>query len=243
MENALQLRKKRINKLLLFFGLVLVCMTGCKNYDEEPETCNLIADIKDSIKNYKAELKFKTPVMWTDFSETYIQVYQFEPMTIGLAKDVSIKRDDQDNEFIEMVRFNYTIPMEEIIRQKNEVEIACSHIIDGINKCNSDQEKVDLIIENLISDFEYDDLQEDSNSIYSALCKKQANCQGISKAFFLLCNRSGIKVGYCIGKLDGYPHMWNYVFINDQKTQVDVLGEALNIDEKNRVLDNYVEYE
>lgn len=243
MVSVLQLQRRKISRFLLVLGLVLVCLTGCKTSDEEPETYDLIAELKDSIRNNKTELEFKTPVMWTDFSEAYIQVYQFEPMTIGLAKDVSIKRDDQDNEFVEMVRFNYTIPMEEMIQQKNEVEIACSYIIDGINKCNSDQEKVDLIIKNLISDFEYDDLQEDSNSIYSALCKKQANCQGISKAFFLLCNRTGIKVGYCIGKLDGYPHMWNYVFINDQKTQVDVLGKALDIDEKNRVLDNYVEYE
>lgn len=56
---------------------------------------------------------------------------------------------------------------------------------------------------------------------YGALVAGSAICEGYSKAFKLLCDRSGIPCEIIGGTVDGEPHMWNYVQLGGSYYLVD----------------------
>lgn len=74
----------------------------------------------------------------------------------------------------------------------------------------------------LLLDFEYCDNEKDSNTAYSALVLKKGNCQSLSKAFVLLCDKAGIDAGYVVGTLNKMPHMWNFITIDGIEYQCDL---------------------
>ena len=241
-ESVLLLKRRAnyLKGLIIFFAATL--LIGCNSTGMEINKDNIKSVLLESIKACNTELTFENEVLLSDFTEAYVAIYEYEPLAIGISKEVSLKKNEENKEFVEKVRFKYIFPIEEIDRQKDEMAFVEKQIIKEVNSVIDDQEKYTLIIDYLTQGFEYDDLLEDSNSVYSALCKKKANCQGIAKAFVLLCDEVGLKCGYCVGKLDGYPHMWNYVCVDNQKIQVDVLEKVTMINKDNRLLEAWVEY-
>lgn len=99
--------------------------------------------------------------------------------------------------------------------------------------------------------YDYDALMKDNcvdaHSIIGALLKKKAVCEGIAKAFKLLCNELGIKCIVVVGKAsedgnfleeDDIYHAWNIVKIEGESYYVDVTWD--NIYEENFM---YVSYD
>lgn len=76
-------------------------------------------------------------------------------------------------------------------------------------------------------------------SAYGALVTGKAVCEGYSKAFQLLCTKSGIPCSVVIGEHDGTPHMWNLVDLEgalyyvdstfDDSSSVSVLHTYFNV--------------
>lgn len=88
----------------------------------------------------------------------------------------------------------------------------------------------------LIRNVEYDyealenpDMYMESFTICGVFKYKKAVCEGISKAFKLLCNRIGVKEVYIVegtssqeGFGDSIPHVWNIVKSNNKYSHIDV---------------------
>ena len=240
MENVL--RQRRNKDVLIFLFAIILVFVGCRRVDTETAPYDLKEDILNSVKNTRPEMEFLTEVSLAEFSDIYIHVYEYEPLAIGLDKEFSVKRNSKDDELIDAVRFQFIFSHEEIKQQKKDVEKEINIILEEAAGDNSDQEKLNYIIDSITRNLVYDDVTEGSNSAYSALCKKRANCQGVSKTLVLLCSRAGIKCGYCIGTLYNYPHMWNYVYIDGSKRQLDLLEYITDIDVENRILGEMIEY-
>lgn len=129
---------------------------------------------------------------------------------------------------------------------KGEIDSAFSKI--PINA--STEEKISYIYYYLINNCEYCDNSDDCNTAYAALVEKRGNCQGLSKAFLLLCNKADINAGYITGSYEDIPHMWNYVNIDGVEYQCD-LSKGVEETEKyflkvlfddNRICDQHIDF-
>lgn len=63
---------------------------------------------------------------------------------------------------------------------------------------------------------------EGQPSVYAALVEGTTDSQGVALAFQLLCDRAGISCQTVQGTLDGSPHWWNLVSLDDTWQHVDV---------------------
>ncbi len=114
------------------------------------------------------------------------------------------------------VSYKTTKDQEEYINQE------LTKIISNIIKDNmSDFEKVREINQYLVDRFEYDDSLV-SNNAYSALTTGKTACEGYALTACKMFNLIGIKNRVVIGSLDGVPHGWNLVKLNNKWYQLDI---------------------
>ncbi|OVE68582.1 cell wall-binding protein [Clostridium diolis] len=85
----------------------------------------------------------------------------------------------------------------------------------------SDFDKVKAINEYLINRFEYDDSLV-SNNAYSALTTGKTTCQGYAMTAYKMLKLAGVENKIIIGNLDGVPHGWNLVKLNNKWYHLDV---------------------
>lgn len=69
---------------------------------------------------------------------------------------------------------------------------------------------------------EYEDNADFSDTVYGALLKGKASCEGYAKSFKLLCNLTDIKCELTVGFGEDEPHMWNTVLTDDNYAYTDV---------------------
>ena len=78
---------------------------------------------------------------------------------------------------------------------------------------------------------------EGGGDIYSALCLGTADSEGMALAYSLLCQQSGITCLLAQGTLNGQPHCWNLITMEDgvswqvDVTRADPEGNFLHNDE------------
>lgn len=63
---------------------------------------------------------------------------------------------------------------------------------------------------------------EGSPSVYDALCSGSASSEGITLAYALLCQQAGIPCQLVQGTLNGVPHWWNLITLEDTCWQLDL---------------------
>lgn len=114
---------------------------------------------------------------------------------------------------------------------KNKVDYICSKARSFDNQFRIEKYLHDSIIKSVA--YDYDSLMKkdcfDAHSIIGVFIHKKAVCEGIAKAFKLLCNEMNIKCIVVIGKAnqegdfsgDSF-HAWNIVKIEDESYYVDV---------------------
>ena len=85
----------------------------------------------------------------------------------------------------------------------------------------SDFDKVKAINEYLINRFGYDDSLV-SNNAYSALTTGKTTCQGYAMTAYKMLKLAGVENKIIIGNLDGVPHGWNLVKLNNKWYHLDV---------------------
>lgn len=127
--------------------------------------------------------------------------------------------------------------------QEDYITQELTKVVNNMNKNNmSDFEKVIAINQYLVNRFEYDDSLV-SNNAYSALTTGKTTCQGYALATCKLLDLVGIENRIVIGSLDGVPHGWNLVKLNNKWYQLDVtnndaLGNNKFLLRKDSVLKN-----
>ena len=118
------------------------------------------------------------------------------------------------------INFTYKYTAEEINSMLAETEAEAVSIVSRTENMGS-YEKVKYFHDYLARTVQSTSEGEFTDSVYGALVKKKALCEGFAKAFSYLCNLSGIDNMIVTGVTD-IDHMWNMVKLNGNWYHVDV---------------------
>lgn len=119
------------------------------------------------------------------------------------------------------VIFTYRLTADEISSMNMAAERAAKKIMENITPDMDDYEKLKYFHDYLILNCETSTTEEYADTIYGALVKGKAQCEGYSKAFSYLCNLAGIENVLVTG--EAYvAHMWNMVKLGGNWYHIDV---------------------
>lgn len=119
------------------------------------------------------------------------------------------------------VEFTYRFSCEEMSNMNRAAEAAANEIMSGITHEMSEYDKLKYFHDYLITHCESDPDDIYANTIYGALVRGKALCEGYAKSFSYLCNKAGIENIIVTGSTDT-AHMWNMVKIDGNWYHVDV---------------------
>jgi hypothetical protein len=119
------------------------------------------------------------------------------------------------------VVFKYTQSPDEMTRRNLASEEAAKKILLDMPEGLDDYGKVKYIHDWLILNIEKNTTDDDALTVYGALIRRIANCEGYSRSFSYLANLCGIK-NLIITGLTDTRHMWNMVKIGGNWYHMDV---------------------
>ncbi len=177
------------------------------------------ADIeRDIAVAYTAFLYDRVEVFWMPY--TYIISNYSEKGVNYTAISFSTSENGKSTD--------YNIPKSQCSEMKLILEDEINKILKNVQDFKTDYEKEkyfhDYICENTV----YATEGELLGTAYGALIGKRAQCEGYSRAFKLLCNRSDIGCDMICGTSFGEGHMWNIVNIDGTNNYVDVTWDDRN---------------
>ena len=117
--------------------------------------------------------------------------------------------------------YEYRFTADEISSMNIASERAAREIIEQITPDMDDYDKLKYFHDYLVLNCENDTESPYSDTIYGALVRKKALCEGYAKAFSYLCNLAGIENAIVTGETT-VPHMWNMVKLGGNWYHVDV---------------------
>lgn len=170
---------------------------------------------------------------FADHPEVFYLKLEYEVYTIKsvLGKDIEIK--------LKYITDDKTIIEEQIKTIKSKIDNIISEIT-----ATSDIDKEIQIHDKLcekIEYYKYDDINNipvDKHTIYGALVKNSAVCDGISKAMQVILDRVGIQNILITGKIDDL-HAWNLVYIEDAWYHLDITSNKSIKNNNNLIVHSY----
>lgn len=128
------------------------------------------------------------------------------------------------NEELMSLKFEpiYDMNQDIVFDYKKKLATVGGHILGTTQNMGNDYEKIKFFYIYLIHNAVYDIKAINSQNIVSALIDKETVCQGYSKAFQYLCQKSGINCTLVTGRANGQAHSWNYVECEGRGYWVDV---------------------
>lgn len=149
-----------------------------------------------------------------------IEQLAYTPMSkIGLEYNVDEQRFE--------VLFTYRFTADEVSRMNLASENEAKKIMEGVTPDMDDYEKLKYFHDYIILNCETDTDDPYADTVYGALVKGKALCEGYAKAFSYLCNLAGIENVIVTGVTD-VPHMWNMVKLGGNWYHVDVTWDDPN---------------
>ena len=127
------------------------------------------------------------------------------------------------------IKFTYKFSADEVSSMNIAAEKAAKEIISQLTPEMDDYEKLKYFHDYLVKSCGTSTADPYSDTIYGALVRKEARCEGYAKAFSYLCNLAGIENMIVTG-YTGVAHMWNMVKLGGNWYHVDVTWD--NPDDK-----------
>ncbi len=155
--------------------------------------------------------------------ETYTKILNLigvEQMGFGNVSDRKVGAFDIESQRFP-VEFTYRFSCEEMSNMNRAAEAAANEIMSGITDDMTIYDKLKYFHDYLINHCESDSEDPYANTIYGALVRGKALCEGYAKSFSYLCNKAGIENIIVTGETDT-AHMWNMVKIDGNWYHVDV---------------------
>lgn len=155
--------------------------------------------------------------------ETYTKILNLigvEQMGFGNVSDRKVGAFDVDTQHFP-VEFTYRFSCEEMSNMNRAAEAAANEIMSGVTDEMTTYDKLKYFHDYLITHCESDSEDVYANTIYGALVRGKALCEGYAKSFSYLCNKAGIENIIVTGETDT-AHMWNMVKIDGNWYHVDV---------------------
>lgn len=186
---------------------------------------------------------FETSIPLRNDASIYARVLEFIRFEQLAYSQVSRRYSDINPETqLFEVYFEYRFDGDELSRMNMASENAAKKIMEGITDDMDDYEKLKYFHDYLVLNCENSTTDPYADTIYGALVKKKALCEGYAKAFSYLCNLAGIENVIVTGETY-VQHMWNMVKINGNWYHVDVTwdnsDDDLHKDYPNVVLYQY----
>lgn len=116
------------------------------------------------------------------------------------------------------IRINLMYTVKQVRDLTQKVKSICQRIIESIPEGSTVWEKELKVFEYLQENVTYSTDDGECYSIIGALLNHRACCEGVSKAFALLCHELGIR---CITVMDT-EHMWNIIQLDGITAHVDI---------------------
>jgi len=194
--------------------------------------------IDEAVKNIKNTVFLGTynSSDLTDKVERVVNAYFYDnPECYYLSNEYLISIKDFKIFKYLMVKLNYITEDKDeltlgITRFETEIE---KFLIENIEDDMTDFEKEVAIHDALIKQVDYYEYEDINNipdikhTAYGALIENEAVCDGYSKAFKLLLKKVGIDSIIISGNVDGVPHAWNIVKLDDEYYHVDVTTDKM----------------
>ena len=155
--------------------------------------------------------------------ETYTKILNLigiEQMGFGNVSDRRVGEFNVESQHFP-VEFTYRFSCEEMSNMNRAAEAAANEIMLGVTDEMTTYDKLKYFHDYLITHCESDSEDAYANTIYGALVRGKALCEGYAKSFSYLCNKAGIENIIVTGETDT-AHMWNMVKIDGNWYHVDV---------------------
>lgn len=123
--------------------------------------------------------------------------------------------------------FRYRFTADEISSMNLASERAAKEIMKNVTDDMDDYQKLKYFHDYLVLNCDTDQNDEYADTIYGALVRKKALCEGYAKAFSYLCNLAGIENIIITGEAS-VPHMWNMVKLGGNWYHVDITWDNPN---------------
>ncbi len=137
---------------------------------------------------------------------------------------------------ITFIELDYNMKGEELKNAKVVFNKKIEEILNQIPNYENELDR-ELYIHDYLADnckygydysLELEEALDATNNAYFALVDGMSACEGLSKAFQLLCNKVGIECICISGITLEEKHMWNIIKINNEWCHVDVTGSVAN---------------
>ncbi len=175
-----------------------------------------------------ARLKTRTPLpIDSTVYQKILDIIRLEQLSFSHVSDRSLEYNGERQSFD--VLFTYRLTADELSSMNMASEKAAKDIIAQLTPDMDDYEKLKFFHDYLILNCEIDSSDKYADTVYGALVRKKALCEGYTKAFSYLCNLAGIENTIVTGKTT-VPHMWNMVKVDESWYHVDVTWD--NPDDK-----------
>ena len=125
-----------------------------------------------------------------------------------------------------------------IQNMKNEMQIEIDNIKSLVKSNDTEYNKELIVHDYLVKNVQYynwenlEDIPDEMHTAYNALVKKQAVCDGISKAFQIIMMQEGIECMTITGDLEEVPHAWNVIKIDNEYYHVDLTSDQFKLNKK-----------
>lgn len=186
---------------------------------------------------------FKDKIPLNDDASVYARVLELIRFEQLAYSQVARRYSDinPETQLFEVI-FEYSFDADELSRMNMASENAAKKIMDGITDDMDDYEKLKYFHDYLVLNCENSTTDPYAATIYGALVKKKALCEGYAKAFSYLCNLAGIENVIVTGETY-VKHVWNMVKIDGNWYHVDVTwdnsDDGLHKEKPNVVLYQY----
>lgn len=180
------------------------------------------AQIQDSVRRALESYRYDNPEVF--YLDTQ---YQIKIVNIGSSKIITIIPEYTEKS------------MEEVSRKKEEMQDAINEIKALITNNMSDYQKELIVHDYLVKKVKYytyqniDSIPTAMHNAYNALVKKEAVCDGISKAFQVVMNQERIDCITVSGYMDKTAHAWNIIKIQDSYYHIDITSDKNKSNEYN----------
>ena len=174
----------------------------------------------DSIVNDIGAFSERAPLtVDTSVYQRVAELVRLEQLAYNQVSNLGWDYDIETQSF--EVLYTYRFTVDEISRMNRAAENAAMEIMEGMTPGMDDYEKLKYFHDYLVLNCEPSTDDPYADTIYGALVKGKALCEGYTKAFSYLCNLAGIENVIVTGATD-VPHMWNMVKLGGNWYHVDV---------------------
>ncbi len=194
--------------------------------------------IFDGLKKHIDHITVQTQLSPDEIQEIYIKVLYDNPLFYYINQTV-IRMQGRPGDWSLLPEYLYT--SNEISRINSEIRNVVDKIKVRADTFKSNEFRLEKCLHDSVVKsvaYDYDSLKKEdcfnAHSIVGAFLDGKAVCEGIAKAFKLLCNEYGIKCIVVLGKAnkdgiygDDDYHAWNLVKIGEESYHVDVTWDNL----------------